>query len=294
MAAKICHLNFDRIRSNMTTNFAKVSIQNVRDYWNTRPCNIRHSQAEIGTERYFNQVEARKYFVEPHIPGFAEFDRWRGKRVLEIGCGIATDTINFARAGAHVTAVDISDESLKLARRRAEILGLSDRIDFVEADAEELSRYVPAERYDLVYSFGVIHHSPTPRRIITQIRESFSGPGTTLKIMVYHRYSLKVLRMLMRERFRFWKLDAIVAKHSEAQTGCPVTYSYSKNSVRKLVGNGFVIDDIFVDHIFQYRVSQYVKYQYEKEWIFRIMPGAVLRAMERRLGWHLCVTATAK
>src|SRR5213078_293758 len=131
--------------TNMSGAGAK-SVAEVQRYWDTRPCNIRHSTKPVGTREYFDEVEARKYMVEPHIPGFAEFDRWRGKRVLEIGCGIATDTINFARAGAHVTAVDISDESLKLARRRAEILGLSDRIDFVEADAEELSRYVPAER----------------------------------------------------------------------------------------------------------------------------------------------------
>jgi hypothetical protein len=59
----------------MNVDFASVSIQDVRDYWNNRPCNIRHSTAEIGTQEYFDQVEARKYFVEPHIPGFAEFEK---------------------------------------------------------------------------------------------------------------------------------------------------------------------------------------------------------------------------
>ena len=167
----------------MNTNFTEVSIQKVKDYWNARPCNIRHSTAEVGTEEYFKQVEARKYFVEPHIPLFAEFEKWRGKKVLEIGCGIGTDTMNFARAGADVTAVDLSVESINLARKRAEVFGLSDRIEFYEADAENLGDFIPAQKYDLVYSFGVIHHSPHPEKIVEQVRDathdhsSLNAPG---------------------------------------------------------------------------------------------------------------------
>ena len=87
-----------------------ASIDTVKAYWDARPCNIRHSRRSVGTKEYFDEVEARKYYVEPHIPGFAQFERWRGKQVLEVGCGIGTDTINFARAGASVTAVDLSGE----------------------------------------------------------------------------------------------------------------------------------------------------------------------------------------
>lgn len=278
----------------MSAAFAKVSIQEVKDYWNARPCNIRHSTAEIGSEEYFNQVEARKYFVEPHIPGFAEFDKWRGKKVLEIGCGIGTDTMNFARAGAFVTAVDLSAESLKLARRRADVFGLSDCIQFCEANAERLSEFVVPEAYDLVYSFGVIHHSPEPERIVAEVRRNFVRPGSTLKVMVYNRYSWKVWWMLAHEKVRFWDLDNIIAKHSEAQTGCPITYSYSRTTVKNLIGDGFHVDDIFVDHIFPYQIPKYVKYEYEKEWYFRMLPEPVFRLMERKLGWHLCVTATAE
>jgi ubiquinone/menaquinone biosynthesis C-methylase UbiE len=113
--------------------------QTVQSYWNARPCKIRHSTQSIGTKEYFDEVEKRKYFVEPHIPGFAQFERWKGKRVLEVGCGMGTDTINFVRAGARVTAVDLSDESLNLATRRAEVFGLEDKIVFYQANAEELN-----------------------------------------------------------------------------------------------------------------------------------------------------------
>lgn len=272
--------------------FIEISIDRVRDYWNSRPCNIRHSTAPIGTKEYFDQVEARKYFVEYHIPGFAEFERWRGKKVLEIGCGIGTDTINFARAGAQVTTVDLSEKSLELARRRAAVFGLEDRIRFCPGNAEQLSTFVPPEPYDLIYSFGVIHHTPHPDAVLEQLRQ-YARPGTTVKIMVYHRRSWKVAWILLTEgRGKFWKLQDLVAKNSEAQTGCPVTYTYTRREGRELLArHGFRVTDVRVGHIFPYRISDYLKYQYVKEWYFRWMPRPVFRLLERRFGWHLLLTA---
>ena len=78
-----------------------LEIEAVREYWNKRPCNIRHSTSPIGTREYFDQVEARKYMVEPHSPMFSEFEKWNGKKVLEIGCGIGTAGVSFVRAGAN-------------------------------------------------------------------------------------------------------------------------------------------------------------------------------------------------
>ncbi len=176
--------------------FKSVQVDVVRAYWDARPCNLRHSCEPVGTRAYFDQVEARKYRVEPHIPSFADFARWKGKRVLEIGCGIGTDTINFARAGAKLTAVDLSPKSLEIARARAEVFGLSDQIRFYCADAEELSAVVPIEQYDLVYTFGVIHHSPHPDRIVAQLRR-YLAPGGRLKLMIYHRYSWKVVWIIL-------------------------------------------------------------------------------------------------
>jgi len=273
--------------------FSGTSIDRVREYWNSRPCNLRHSPAPVGSREYFDQVEARKYLVEPHIPAFADFPRWKGKRVLEIGCGLGTDTMNFARAGARVTAIDLSGRSLDLARQRAKVFGLEDRIEFVEADAEQLSSTVTPTAYDLVYSFGVIHHTPHPARVLEEIATHFAGPETTLKVMVYYRWAWKVFAILLREAHgKFWRLDEAVARNSEAQTGCPVTYTYTRASAGQLVeGAGFRVEDMFVDHIFPYRVADYVQYRYVKAIPFRWLPAPAMRTLERVAGWHLCITA---
>ena len=125
------------------SDFSQITVDQVRSYWDQRPCNIRHSPKPVGTREYFDEVEARKYFVEPHIPRFADFARWRGKKVLEIGCGIGTDTVNFARHGAMVTAVDLSPQSIELARTRVEVYGLQDQVRFYSGSAEELTATVP-------------------------------------------------------------------------------------------------------------------------------------------------------
>ena len=254
-----------------------VSIETVKAYWDARPCNIRHSRLAVGSREYFDEVEARKYRVEPHIPAFAQFERWRGKRVLEVGCGIGTDTINFARAGAMVTAVDVSAESLALARKRAEVFGLADRIQFICVDAERLGMAVAPGTYDLVYSFGVIHHTPDPARAIAQIRNFMSG-ASEFRMMVYAKDS--------------WKRIMIDAglDQPEAQSGCPVAYTYSRDEIVQLLA-GFETTEIRQDHIFPFVIEKYIRYEYEIQPWFAAMSREMFRALEHNLGWHTLVVA---
>jgi SAM-dependent methyltransferase len=275
----------------VSTRLRGVPISTVREFWNARPCNIRHSPKPVGEREYFDEVESRKYFVEPHIPRFAEFSRWAGKRVLEVGCGIGTDTINFARAGAQVTAVDLSERSLEVARQRAAVYGCNN-IAFVHANVEELSEVLRGEQYDLVYSFGVIHHTPRPEVALREL-VALLRPGGTLKVMVYHRRSWKVFSIVAsRGRGAFWDLEGIVARHSEAQEGCPVTYTYTRAQARRLIeAAGCQIRDVFVDHIFAWRIPDYVNYRYRRVWYVRLLPVPIFHWLERRLGWHLCLTA---
>lgn len=150
--------------------------------------------------------------------------------------------------------------------------------------------------YDLVYAFGVIHHSPSPSRILEEIRRHFVSDGSLLKVMVYHRRSWKVLTILLKEAHgAVWRLEEAVARHSEALTGCPVTYTYTRRSAAALLAAaGFTVRQSRVEHIFPYRVRDYVQYRYVKVAPFNVLPRVVFSALERRLGWHLCLTATPR
>ena len=253
-----------------------AGIDDVLAYWNRRPCNIRHSTLTVGTREYFDEVEKRKYFVEPHIPGFADFARWSGRSVLEIGCGLGTDATNFARAGARYVGVDVSEVSLELARKRFEVFGLPG--SFVASNAEALPAEVARERYDLIYSFGVIHHTPDPRAVIEGARRVIKADGE-LRIMLYARHSWKAI--MIEEGF----------DQPEAQSGCPIALTYSPDDVHELLDGCFTVTEMRQAHIFPYVIEKYVRYEYELQPWFKAMPPELFAALERQLGWHLLIVA---
>lgn len=268
----------------------------MRRFWNSQPCNARHSEASIDEDAlaYSRAVTERKYFVESHILGFAEHEKWAGKEVLDLGCGIGTDAIEFARAGANVVAVDISDRSIGIARRRAEAEGVWKNVMFVNDDAERGNLLAPY-KFDLVYSFGVIHHTPNPEAILKNVRRLLK-PGGEFRMMVYNRYSWKSLWIIATcGRGRFWKWKGLIPKHSEAQAGCPITRTYTRSSLRDLLeSSGLSVDDMRVDHIFPHKVSDYIQHRYVREWYWRLTPMRFFRWLERRIGWHILVKASRK
>jgi len=253
-----------------------VTIQQVQEFWDARPCNVRHSNKPIGSKEYFDEVEQKKLTAEPHIPAFCEFDRWQGKKVLEIGSGIGTMAINFARAGADYTGIELSKESLALTQQRFDVYGHQGR--FYQGNAEQMTDFVPVQEYDLVFTWGVIHHSPNPAEILRQA-QSYMRPGTVLKVMVYAANS--------------WKNFMIEAGHDqpEAQYGCPIAYTYTEDQLISMIGSGFRIVSVEQDHIFPFQIEPYKAGQYLKQPWFEHMPPEIFRVLEKRLGWHLMITA---
>ena len=254
----------------------RPTIQDVQQYWDDRPCNVLHSNKPLATREYFDEVEAKKFRAEPHIPDFCEFERWRGKRVLEIGCGIGTMATNFARHGADYTGVELSATSIDLCRKRFDVYGLSGQ--FVLANAERLTEHLPVQPYDLVFSWGVIHHSPNPGAIVRNI-DHYVAPGGIVKIMVYARNS--------------WKNYMIQhgIDQPEAQAGCPIADTFTHQDLIDLVGPGYQVLDIHQDHIFSFQIDPYQAGKFIQQPWFGVMPPAMFQALEKTLGWHLMITA---
>lgn len=195
----------------------ETNIADVRGYWNANPCNSRLSQ-ETDRRRYFEEISRRRYQGRDwHVPVVAKFNSFRGKDVLEIGCGIGTDGIEFARNGARYTGVDLTPKSTELAAERFALFGVPGR--FEVANAEERLPFAD-NCFDHVYSFGVIHHSPTPEKIIREVYRVLR-PGGTLTVMLYNRSSINyyVEIMFLRRIFRWCLLPAFMPGALAAVTG---------------------------------------------------------------------------
>jgi len=248
----------------------------VREYWDRQPCNSNHSGADFGSRTYFNEIEKRRYFVHPHIYKFADFENWKSKRVLEIGCGIGTDAVNFARHGSIYTGVDLSPETLAIAQQRMAIFDLEGV--FHSHNAEQLDELLPAASFDLIYSIGVIHHTVCPRAIIAAARRVIKTDGE-FRMMVYAKHS--------------WKAAMIESglDQPESQNGCPIASTYNQDDLQELLSGHFEIIDMHRDHIFPYQVEPYKNFVYQREAWFQAMPDEMFAALEATMGWHWLIRA---
>ena len=195
----------------------------VRNFWNSDPCGSRYLE---GIQDFEAHARAR-YQLEPYIPEFAKFSQSRGLRVLEIGVGMGADYLEWLKAGAQATGVDLSSESLERARRRCELAGFQP--DLQPADAEHLP--FPANTFDVVYSYGVMHHSPNTAQCLREAWRVLK-PGGEARIMVYHHASLTGAMLWLRYgAFRGKSLRRSVYDHLES----PGTKTYTQNEARALM-----------------------------------------------------------
>lgn len=254
-----------------------TSIDKIKNYWNSQPCNVNHSKKQFLSIEYFNEVENKKYFVEPHIKKFAMFENWKNQEVLEIGCGIGTDAINFVRNGAIYTGLELSDKSLDITKKRFDVFNLEASL-FNKSAEDDLS-FLGYKKYDLIYSFGVLHHTPNIDKCLQNIHNLLKDDGI-LKIMVYSTNSWKKIMINS-------NLDQY-----EAQSNCPLANTYTNEEITNILkDNKFSIKEIKQEHIFPYKIPEYKNNSYIKQEWFDKMPSEMFEVLENKLGWHLCITA---
>lgn len=252
-------------------------ISKVENYWDRQPCNVNHSKKKFLSKEYFNEVRKKRYFVEPHILTFADFKKYKNKAVLEIGCGIGTDGIEFIKNGANYFGIELSNNSLDIFRERIKVLKLSNKkITLLQSSVENF-KDVPQINYDLIYSFGVIHHTPNMKKAFDEIYK-FANKKTLIKIMLYAKNSYKNF-MLDITNYRY-----------ESQNNCPVVYKTDTNDLEKLVKNRFKILEVSQDFIFPYQIKPYKKNIYRKIKHFEHMPSKVFDKLSKEIGEHMLIT----
>ena len=155
----------------------------IHDFWDRAACGEELYLSGHNKEDYQKQAKIR-YALEPFILNFAGFNQYEGKKVLEIGVGLGADHQKYAEGGAHLTGVDLTKRAIEHTRQRFQSFGLIS--DLRVADAENLP--FDDKTFDLVYSWGVLHHSPDTAKAIDEVFRVLR-PGGTAKIMLYHKYS---------------------------------------------------------------------------------------------------------
>lgn len=252
---------------------AVATEQEIKDYWQGSTCGSVHSGAQRLSKEYFDEIEAHRYSVEPFIRDFARFEQAAGKRVLEIGVGAATDFVNFARYGAELTGIDLTPAAIEHARRRLDLEDL--KADLEVASAEQLP--FEADSFDMVFSWGVLHHAENPERTFAEVRRVLA-PGGEARIMLYGRHSWVAYKLLvtgflrsLKRRQRPYGLGGVIAHYMES----PGTRSYTPEEIiEQFKTAGFV--DVEVEGFLT---------TYDQKFI-----GPLARRMRR--DWFLGVTAS--
>ena len=250
------------------TSAGTSSIADVRTYWNHHIHDLEITTHPVGTPGFFSDLDQYHFEKLHHLLRLVDFDGWRGKRVLEVGCGAGTDLARFARGGAIVTGVDLASSAIELARKNFAQQGLQG--EFREADGEHL----PFEdnSFDLVYAHGVVQYTPDGERLIEECRRVLQ-PGGEAVFQVYNRVSwLNALSKLMK----------VPLEHEDA----PVLRKYSIAEFKGML-RGFsqvrLVEERFP-----------VKSRLHKGWkglafntFFVGTFNALPRALVKRYGWHL-------
>jgi SAM-dependent methyltransferase len=244
-----------------------ATIETVHDFWNMHVNNEYYTAERRASEAYFDEIEARRYAWHYHLREL--FDSLRGShgKLLEIGCGIGVDSIQLAKCGFDVTAIDLTENALAIAKNYAALRNVS--IDFRLGNAESLE--FEDASFDAVYSFGVLHHTPDIETSVAEVHRVLK-PGGKAYIMLYHTYSI------VNAVHRTFRLP--YESPRDRDDHCPVVYTYSRRGIRELF-NEFANVTVESAYPFTFGFGS----------VATNTPLPMRKALGRMVGWHLMLTA---
>jgi ubiquinone/menaquinone biosynthesis C-methylase UbiE len=260
--------------------------QRAREQWGKDPAGaVYGSSHEFGTREFFDEVERHRYQeYAPWMPEVMGFNSFAGARLLEVGCGMGTDLLQFARGGASVTAVDLTPRSIETSRQHLELYGQHGK--FAIADCERLP-FADAS-FDVAYSNGVLHHTADTASAVREIHRVLT-PGGEGRVMLYHRgswayFSQVVLRYgIMRGEFlRGTSASDIMSRYVEfnAGGGRPLVKAYSRREARQLFS---MFREVKID------VEQLLREEFY--FLGGLLPENLFRKLRATLGWNVIISA---
>lgn len=258
----------------------------ARRQWTEDPCGARYgAKYEFATREFFDEVERHRYQeYAPWMPEVMGFDEFAGKRLLEVGCGMGTDLLQFARGGAVCTGVDLTPRSVEISSLHLGLYGM--RADFVLADGERLP--FADESFDVVYSNGVLHHTPDTDGAVHELHRVLR-PGGIAKVMLYHRNSLHywgemiLHRGVLRGHFlRGHSPQEIMSRYVEYSSGDarPLVKVYSRRGARQLFARFGEVKT---------EVEQMMRQ--ELRFLRPIVSDRLFERLRRSAGWNVIITA---
>jgi ubiquinone/menaquinone biosynthesis C-methylase UbiE len=258
----------------------------AREQWGQDPCGAEYgSEQEFGTREFFDSVERHRYTeYAPWMAAVMGFDECAGARLLEIGCGMGSDLLQFARGGARCTGVDLTPRSVEITRHRFKLYG--ERGDFVLSDGEHLP--FADESFDVVYSNGVLHHTPDTAGAVREVHRVLRRGGTA-KVMLYHKHSLYYWgEMIVRrglvggEFLRGRSPQEIMSRWVEYSEhgGRPLVKAYSRRESRKLFE---MFGEVKIE------VEQLTRP--ELRVLSRLVNENLFQRLRRSIGWNVIITA---
>lgn len=252
---------------------------NIKQFWEAHTCGTIGLTDEINVEKYsdeyFDHIERHRYEVEPWVHEYALFTQYWKKNVLEIGCGAGTDALQFCKANANYTGIDLTESGINHTRLRLNHFGFKPSLHQVSAHKMNFNK----DTFDLVYSWGVIHHSPYTDEIIGKIYDVLK-PGGKFVVLLYNTYSWVVFKTLIKHGLVKGEIFSLgfkkmMSKHTESDDKLnPLTKTFTRRQCINLFSN---FDNVRVTT----RISRADK---------RNLPFISNFSFGGRIGWHNIVT----